>query len=110
MVSILMLIAAISFAEGFNKQNQGYFEGIWKDKMKSCVSKECSNFAPDENMNCVNNCTSPYCYDKYYALMPLEDGEIDQERYRKFTSCLREEVKRKKKTWSVQELFMVYVS
>jgi len=47
-------------------------------------------------MNCINSCTSEKCFNLLYIDEPLEDGEIDVDRQRKFTTCLRDEVKRKK--------------
>ena len=39
---------------------------------------------PEENMNCVNQCTSPHCFGEIYGEDkggPLEDGEVDYDRY-----------------------------
>lgn len=72
-----------------------FYDKIWKTKLSDCKSsEECKHINPDENMNCVNNCTSVICYNRIYAAEPLEDGEIDAERNRKFISCLRDECKR----------------
>jgi hypothetical protein len=35
---------------------------IWKNKKFQCEKGECGSMIPDEAMNCVNNCTSPLCY------------------------------------------------
>jgi hypothetical protein len=79
------------------KKNMAFYDKIWKTTMDECkVSDECRVLHPDENMNCLNKCTSDKCYEKVYASMPLEDGEIDPERERVFRSCLRDEAKRKK--------------
>jgi hypothetical protein len=48
---------------------------------------------PDEAANCVNSCTSPLCFGQVYGPEvggALEDGEVDSERERKFTTCLRQ--------------------
>jgi hypothetical protein len=43
--------------------------------MSTCEARTCSNGLPkDENMNCINNCTSPACYNEIYGKEPLEDG------------------------------------
>jgi hypothetical protein len=67
----------------------------------------------EEAMNCVNNCTSPLCFqvsdiacfslslsdrlEEVYGAMPLEDGEVDERRNRLFTSCLRRETSNMRK-------------
>ncbi len=79
------------------KKNFAYYDKIWKAKEAKCkLSEFCSRFNAEEGMNCVNNCTSLACYNEIYSKEPLEDGEIDYERSRRFTSCLREECKKKK--------------
>lgn len=64
---------------------------VWKMKKTSCEEDQCSHFIKEEAYNCVNNCTSPSCYEEVYSANPLEDGEIDSERNRLFVSCLRKE-------------------
>jgi hypothetical protein len=64
---------------------------VWKNKRQACERLNCNQYLPDESMNCVNNCTSPACFQEIYASNPLEDGEIDDRRSRDFTSCLRRE-------------------
>jgi len=59
--------------------------------MGRCEAEVCSHFVPDESYNCVNKCTSAACFSEIYEANPLEDGEIDHERERLFTSCLRTE-------------------
>jgi len=79
------------------KKNMAFYDKIWKATQEECkLSDECKELIPDESANCVNKCTSENCFEKVYSKMPLEDGEIDNERNRAFTSCLREEAKRKK--------------
>lgn len=66
---------------------------IWKVTKHKCESTgKCSKMIADEAYNCVNECTSPACYEEVYAEVPLEDGEIDSVRSRSFTACLRKEV------------------
>jgi hypothetical protein len=50
------------------------------------------HLVPEEAYNCVNECTSKRCYDELYGQEkggPLEDGEVDYERARLFTECVR---------------------
>ena len=59
----------------------------------NCEKNECSSYHIDEGMNCVNKCTSELCYNQVYSEEPLEDGEIDMVRSKKFTDCVRKEIK-----------------
>jgi len=68
----------------------------WRLKKSLCEKETCSHLIPEESANCVNNCTSPMCYDKTYAAEPLEDGEVDHTRSRAFVACLRDESKAEK--------------
>ena len=55
---------------------------------------ECTHLHVDVQANCVNECVSPTCFDKIYTNTdkgPLEPGEIDYERDRLFTNCVRTE-------------------
>jgi hypothetical protein len=89
---------------------------VWKGKLSQCEELYCAHLKSDENMNCVYNCTSEACYEKVvsffvqldndscnvsvlkiYGSSPLEDGEIDETRWRDFTICLRREVRDDKK-------------
>lgn len=40
-------------------------------------------------MNCVFQCISSVCFDAVYASDPLEDGEIDSNRERIFSKCVK---------------------
>lgn len=52
------------------------------------------NFVPpEESMNCINLCISPVCYEKVYNIHPLEDGEIDLDRFQAFDDCAQEEMR-----------------
>lgn len=63
----------------------------WQERKTKCENDDCAHLIPEEAFNCVNNCTSSSCYNQIYAEMPLEDGEVDFERGRAFTACLRKE-------------------
>lgn len=66
---------------------------IWKQKKAKCEKKECGRLVPEEAYNCVNQCVSPKCFGEIYAENPLEDGELDNARYRQFTGCVRLETR-----------------
>ena len=74
------------------KQNNRY-DITWRRKKLACEQNECKQFHIDEGMNCVNKCISEKCYGDIYEENPLEDGEIDIQRSRKFQECLRKEAK-----------------
>lgn len=65
----------------------------WRRKKTVCERGQCSNYVTDENMNCVNECTSTRCYLEVYESSPLEDGEIDHLRSASYIKCLRNEEK-----------------
>lgn len=92
---ILFLLLFCGFVTAA-KKNGAFYDKIWKVTAEECrTSDACKMLIPDENANCVNRCTSEKCYEKIYANKPLEDGEIDYDRNRAFTNCLREESRRK---------------
>ena len=74
-----------------NQQNREDFN--WRRTKSLCERGTCSHLLPDENMNCVNECTSSKCFKEIYEESPLEDGEIDQRRSIEFVKCLRIEEK-----------------
>lgn len=53
----------------------------------------CALLIPEESLDCVNQCVSPACYNKVYADMPLEHGEIDVPRALVFDMCVQEELR-----------------
>ncbi|KAL7556912.1 hypothetical protein ACA910_019285 [Epithemia clementina (nom. ined.)] len=60
---------------------------------KECMNnQECSSMIPEERMNCFFQCLSESCYDKIFGDMPLEDGEVDYDRYRLFERCLKQDI------------------
>jgi len=69
----------------------------WKSKKRLCERSQCSHLVPEEAYNCVNECLSPGCFDEIYAADPLEDGEIDRERSKRYLTCVRLEAKTFKK-------------
>ena len=94
---IAMLILANIDGVVAIKRNIAFYDKMWKDRQSDCKTLEpCKDMIPDEALNCINNCTSPACYSKIFSNMPLEDGEIDHDRSRTFTTCMREELKKKK--------------
>ena len=71
----------------------------WDRKVKS-IKLSCSNdmdkcgrLIPEENMTCVSMCMSTKCHEEIFAANPLEDGEVDYQRWTAFEKCVREELK-----------------
>jgi hypothetical protein len=90
------LSSAVSRGAGANANNNWTkIDKIWKEKKGECEVTTCKQFKPiaDEGMNCVNECVSTACYQKTYAELPLEDGEIDHKRSRDYLNCVRKEYK-----------------
>ena len=56
-----------------------------------CENEVCGAYLVEENLNCVSICLSPACYEKVYGENPLEDGELDFERAKRFDECFLEE-------------------
>ena len=92
----------LSFVESKKSNNIAQNDKFWKNKMNDCELSVCKQYRRDEAYNCVNNCTSVACYTKIYGANPLEDGEIDYERNRKFISCLRDEIKEQQREQRVR--------
>ena len=91
-LALAVVCFAASCVEGVNQaQKRNKLDRIWKGVRKTCLTDTCSHIHPDEDDNCVNNCTSPVCYEKVYGASPLEPGEIHYTKWRDFTRCARQE-------------------
>jgi hypothetical protein len=93
--SILIFVVLWALTDG--SQTLAQFERESKTKKITCERTTCNHLLTDENMNCVNECTSSKCYMQIYGAEPLEDGEIDTKRAREFSLCVRQETLDKKK-------------
>lgn len=62
---------------------------------KNCETEVCGSYIPEESLNCISLCLSPSCYEQVYGddTGPLEPGEIDYERTKRFDECFMEESK-----------------
>ena len=56
------------------------------------ADRECQSSAIAAE-NCVLGCISEACYGDIYAADPLEEGEIDTVRGRKFRTCAKKELR-----------------
>ena len=95
MRTLVLFVLLCVIMKGIEGKRRGQ-EKIWKKRMKICEKDTCSHLHPDEGMNCVNKCTSVTCFEQVYGDDqggPLEDGEVDTIRGRKFTACLRKEAR-----------------
>ena len=92
---INLLLAPTTFA----KSKRHRVDQTWKSQKKNCEKETCSHLQTDVNDNCVNECVDPLCYDDIYTQHergPLEDGEIDADRYRMFINCVRKSVRERR--------------
>ncbi len=64
-------------------------EKRYRKAKEECTINQCGAFPPEENMNCVFQCISSVCFDAVYGSDPLEDGEIDSNRERIFSKCVK---------------------
>ena len=90
---IIMIVLDSNHVEAANTKRTKQQDKLWKTKRKTCESITCAHLHIDESVNCVNQCTSDVCYKEVYGEEPLEDGEIDLGRHKKFMSCVRKEAK-----------------
>ncbi|GKY99929.1 hypothetical protein MPSEU_000946500 [Mayamaea pseudoterrestris] len=67
--------------------------GALKTITTTCATEICNYLIDEENMNCVNACLSPACFQQVFGDSPLEDGEIDLTRAREYDLCLKEEIR-----------------
>ena len=79
----LLTIIALTTAKNQNRDR------AFRARRRECETQKCSGMQPGTNMNCVNQCISPSCFDEIYAEEPLEDGEVDSKRSRLFQNCAR---------------------
>lgn len=94
---LLVVVLACIQSSASASQAIVQFERETKTKKSMCERVTCQSLPADENMNCVNECTSPKCFKQVYGEEPLEDGEIDTKRAREFNQCVRLEIVDKKK-------------
>mmetsp|Transcript_70757 Transcript_70757/g.121480 ORF Transcript_70757/g.121480 Transcript_70757/m.121480 type:complete len:172 (-) Transcript_70757:226-741(-) len=96
---LLLILALILLRATDAKNSRTKYDRFWRAAKATCERNNCGHLIPEEAMNCVNLCTSPMCFEDIYAEAkggPLEDGEIDLERKRKFETCLRKEEREKR--------------
>eukprot|EP00953_Heterococcus_sp_UTEX-ZZ885_P039117 20066-Heterococcus_DN1.PRE.3 len=95
--AVLLLVHAAGVqARSNSKGNRAY-----RERKARCELESCSQFVPEEAMNCLHQCISPACYQSIYAAEPvrrlahsfLEDGEVDLARSRAFINCFKKELR-----------------
>jgi hypothetical protein len=89
----LWLCLSTAFLPAVSANKNTKLDRKWKQRKAKCQSTLCYHLIPEESANCINECTSAACYEEVFVRMPLEDGEIDDNRSRAFTNCLRKEQK-----------------
>ncbi len=78
--TILFVLFFFTEVEGQGKKKQGKFDKFQRKRKDECTQKVCVHIPKDLNDNCVNQCFSITCFDKFYRESPLEDGEYDAKR------------------------------
>lgn len=76
------------------KPNRGTSNALLKeytDHENHCVLEQCFHLDYDYRAPCVKACMSPICNRDVYGNEPLEPGEVDQERSRRFRTCFHKE-------------------
>jgi hypothetical protein len=91
-----MLLLALLFAvlTADCKPNRGASNALLKeytDHENRCVLEQCFHLDFDYRSPCVKACMSPTCNRDVYGTDPLEPGEVDQERSRRFRTCFHRE-------------------
>jgi len=120
-LSLMFLWALLAAARPSGARSKRHkYDRFWKTRKRECERDVCGHMIPEEAYNCVNECTSTTCYNEVYSAEPLEDGtlsrimwgtsaprshvfvlysaarfagEIDLERSRVYTACLRREAR-----------------
>ncbi|ETW01119.1 hypothetical protein H310_06732 [Aphanomyces invadans] len=100
---VWMAVGWMAIAEAKSKQHSKV-DRMWRMQKKGCEMYECSHLNEWTNMNCVHECISAACYAEVYASEPLEDGEIDEYRYHKFLSCIRNDYRARARQLPKEEL------
>ncbi|CAB9503722.1 expressed unknown protein [Seminavis robusta] len=93
---ILFMLPKLVEGRGRNakkKRQRRKQEVMLSDTRKICEHQVCSQWIPEESMNCVQMCLSPACYQDVYGSTPIEDGEINVDRARDFEKCVKEEMR-----------------
>eukprot|EP00520_Triparma_pacifica_P003386 CAMPEP_0118658032 /NCGR_PEP_ID=MMETSP0785-20121206/14345_1 /TAXON_ID=91992 /ORGANISM="Bolidomonas pacifica, Strain CCMP 1866" /LENGTH=112 /DNA_ID=CAMNT_0006551009 /DNA_START=93 /DNA_END=427 /DNA_ORIENTATION=+ len=99
---ITLLLCLILSQPTYGKSRRQKTDTMWKNRKRECEREQdlCGGIHVDLNQNCVNECISPDCYTEVYGpstIGPLEDGEIDPERQKLFTQCVRRDYREQKR-------------
>eukprot|EP00457_Paulinella_chromatophora_P022858 gb/GEZN01025962.1/.p1 GENE.gb/GEZN01025962.1/~~gb/GEZN01025962.1/.p1 ORF type:complete len:106 (-),score=21.21 gb/GEZN01025962.1/:183-500(-) len=84
LVGMLMLGAEASSSSNKKKKR------LWKAVRRECMETHCAGKTELEP-NCVPKCVSESCWRQIYEEDPLEPGQVDYPRNRKFEQCVGKE-------------------
>ena len=76
-----------------NKKYRKKLDSQIRSTRHHCQTEVCGSYIPEESLNCVFLCVSPSCYETIYGAEPLEDGELDAYRAKRFELCAKEEIR-----------------
>mmetsp|Transcript_92634 Transcript_92634/g.135398 ORF Transcript_92634/g.135398 Transcript_92634/m.135398 type:complete len:124 (-) Transcript_92634:204-575(-) len=65
-----------------------------RTRRNECEKDVCTGLSGEGKMTCAYRCISPECFDEVYAKDEIEEGEVDTERGRQFSSCFRKSHKK----------------
>ena len=78
--ALLIIFCLTTSGVQAQKKKQSKFDKFQRKRKDECTQKICGHIPKDLNDNCVNQCFSITCFDKFYKESPLEDGEYDSRR------------------------------
>ncbi|CAG9322710.1 unnamed protein product [Blepharisma stoltei] len=97
LIGLLIIILLLTHTDGAKAK----FKDM-KIRKNECLNYDACKF--DKTENCLNRCLSEKCYLEFYGNSPLEEGQVDREKYRVFNECLKNEEKELRNRWRNEEL------
>lgn len=101
---VCILGAAVGAKSTAKKGPRSNADRELRTRRSECERDVCQGLANEAKLTCTYRCVSPDCYEEIYAKDEIEEGEVDTERGRLFSSCFRrlhkketEELKKKQR-------------
>mmetsp|Transcript_52358 Transcript_52358/g.106756 ORF Transcript_52358/g.106756 Transcript_52358/m.106756 type:complete len:139 (-) Transcript_52358:50-466(-) len=95
-IFLLCLLSLPAAESSMKRRNPGNSRRQTSDsemrmKRMECQKTTCAGLDFHEKTGCTYQCISEKCYTEIYAHDELEEGEVDEERARKFGMCFRKQ-------------------
>ena len=90
---ILLILFSLPHLVESRKNKRKKLDSQIRSTRHHCQTEVCGSYIPEESLNCVFLCVSPSCYETIYGAEPLEDGELDAYRAKRFELCAKEEIR-----------------